>query len=251
MPKPPRRKTEWKDEYTLLCERCGYIIEDLDHSLPCPECGKPISESLPERRAGTPWQQNPSFKSLIQTWWMTIRHPLRTLDIVRFNKSEYGELTAYTCIATHLIPIGTTLVLLLIDGSFNLYASIVLCIFSFMPTWLTLMALTATEALGLRYFGNRRGFRISNIISSNVVAHGSVGWLLMGFGSTIGVLVMLLPDIVDSIFIPDRIDFNAIGWRLILFSCLAGFLFFETFAYLGLRRCKYANRPQPTDQPQP
>ena len=29
----------WKDEYTLLCEKCGYVIEGLEDSKVCPECG--------------------------------------------------------------------------------------------------------------------------------------------------------------------------------------------------------------------
>ncbi|MFK7760019.1 MAG: hypothetical protein AB8C13_08735 [Phycisphaerales bacterium] len=250
MPTPASRKTDWKDEYTLLCERCGYIIEDLDQSLPCPECGKPITESLPERRVATPWQQKRKFKSFMHTWWMTIRRPKSTLDTMSFNESEYNDLAAYACIATHLVPISTTLALLLIDGSFSRIASILLCVFSFVPVWLTLMALTATESFGLRFIGNRRGFRIDKIISNNIVAHGAAGWLLIGLGSTLGALLILLPDIIDSNFIPVRIDFNVIGWWIILFSFLAGFLFFETFAYLGLRRCKYANRSRPNPAPE-
>ena len=35
------------------------MIEGLDTQGHCPECGKPIAESLPERRIGTPWQQSP------------------------------------------------------------------------------------------------------------------------------------------------------------------------------------------------
>ena len=40
-PSPP------PDEYTLLCERCGYIIEGLPTDNPCPECNRPIALSLP------------------------------------------------------------------------------------------------------------------------------------------------------------------------------------------------------------
>jgi len=60
---------------TLLCEACGYPIEDFvleatpnstttftPHSTPhtphgnCPECGEPIAASLPASRPGSPWQ---------------------------------------------------------------------------------------------------------------------------------------------------------------------------------------------------
>ena len=49
------------------------------------------------------------------------------------------------------------------------------------------------------------------------------------------------------------IYFNTYG---LVFSCsslslLVGFLFFETFAYLGLRRLKYANRVRPETPDEP
>ena len=35
---------------TPRCEKCGYTITGLPRSTDCPECGRPVSESLPERR---------------------------------------------------------------------------------------------------------------------------------------------------------------------------------------------------------
>jgi len=44
------------------CPESGHMLEALPNEPNCPECGKPISESLPERRAGTPWQRKPEWK---------------------------------------------------------------------------------------------------------------------------------------------------------------------------------------------
>ena len=54
------------------------------------------------------------------------------------------------------------------------------------------------------------------------------------------------PNEFDPTFSNTLITISGIG---IAISVIAGFLFFETFAYLGLRRCKYANRLRPKSAP--
>ena len=88
-----------------------------------------------------------------------------------------------------------------------------------------------------------------------IVAHGSAGWVVAALGIAIGIIIIsialiLPPYSEDGI----RIISESTLWvALILASVIVlfGFLFFETFAYLGLRRCKYANRPRPSQHPKP
>lgn len=223
MPRP----TPWQDEYTLLCERCGYVIEGLDEAGACPECGMPVADSLPQRRVGTPWQQKPGVRSLVRTWWMTLRHPIRTLDIARVDAPNGTRLAGWTCLPT-------------------------------LVAWPVFMGLTWIEARGLRFFSRQRGGRITPAIAWMIVGHAAVGWLVLTIGVGIG-LAILKAAITETIryhqyadagrlqdYDPTRAEFlgNA-SLIVIAMSVLVGFLFFETFAWLGLRRCKFVNRVRP------
>ncbi len=260
MPKPASRKHDWKDEYTLLCERCGYIIEDLDQALPCPECGKPIAESLPDRRVGTPQQQIFSFKNARKSWWLSICHPIKTLDSMRFNLNDHEHIASMNIFIALLIPGLTYLAITFIEWVSIAAISLVAFAVLIGPAWAALMFITEIESLGLRFLGKRRRFRITHNISSNIVAHGSVGWVIAGLGASFGMVlsfttyqirIFTMRDDKLSQYDHILIEILNVGIWSIPISILAGFLFFETFAYLGLRRCKYANRSRPTDTPKP
>jgi predicted RNA-binding Zn-ribbon protein involved in translation (DUF1610 family) len=255
MSKVQARKTEWEDEYTLLCERCGYIIDDLDHSLPCPECGKPISESLPERRVGTPWQQNPSFKTMARTWMQSLMHPIKTMDAVVFSEKDTTRLLHETISFAMIISLlFSALMCFAMSAHFPLSATFFM--FSIVPAIvfaLILILLSCIEAKGLQVIGKSRGFRISPPIAWVIVGHGAVGWLIVGlsvgFGTATRAVAFNIESMTDNYALAD--DYRLFGNIAMVIGILAGFLFFETFAYLGLRRCKYANRSRPTQTPQP
>jgi len=248
MPKP----TPWKDEYTLLCEQCGYVVEGLDHAGVCPECGKPIEESLPERRVGTPWQQKPGVRALVRTWWMTLRHPIRTLDVMQFEDtlplsplSATLFYTIATCIAVVLIePVPDLLSLVFILG---------IMVFLGIAIWFVFFALSGIEALGLQFFGSRRGGRVDPNLAWAIVGHGAVGWALTGFIWVAGwkifrIMYYLNPTTSDHELRQQVARHTALIIEPAFIGGLAvGFLFFEFFAYLGLRRCKFANRVRPED----
>lgn len=249
-----RRKHEWKDEYTLLCERCGYIIEDLDQSLPCPECGKPIIESLPQRRVGTPWQQNPSFRSMAKTWLQTLRHPLKVLDSISFEQTETTRLNQETIAAATLISLIFSTALCFILSLLHLPLSGVYFIASIVPALIlafVLIALSSIEARGIQVIGKTRGFRLTSPIAWAIVGHGSVGWLFaglsIGFGMATKAVAYNIETISDDYALAD--NYRMFGNIVMVIGVFTGFLFFETFAYLGLRRCKYANRSRPNPAP--
>lgn len=237
----------WDSVLTLLCERCGYVIEDLDPDGPCPECGKPISESMPTR-PGTPWQQHPSLRNLVKTWWMTLRHPKRTLDTMSLHDDRGMDLTSAS------IFVGVGLAVVLSSLPMIIYPEVyftVLIIGGIIGTslaWLVFFTLTAIEAMGLRIIARKRGFRIDEHVSWAIVGHGCVGWVMMAASFTLGVWSgMFFLYWTETIGGSGR-DFTGTLLR-VLFTVFflggvpLGFLFFEWFAWMGLRRCKYANHP--------
>jgi hypothetical protein len=63
------------DETDLLCEGCGYTLNCLPQTGNCPECGKPISESVGIHRSFSEFESHPSLATLIDTTLRVLLHP--------------------------------------------------------------------------------------------------------------------------------------------------------------------------------
>ena len=257
-----RRGTErrgWTDSYTLLCERCGYVIEGLVDEPSaggrCPECGLDIISSLPEHRIGTPWQNQPGLKSMLVTAGLVVRRPLHTLDRLRVGPPRIVGLLVVAALPIGWLASGLLLALLeargiaasggtrsgpSVVGSWAVALGIGLGLTPIVA--LALWLLTWIEARGLVVFGKQNGVRMHPELAHTIVRHGAVGWLLCGLGAA-----MALPWAwslrAGWQATLGRLDVLVV-WLAVagLVFALAGFLGFEFFAWLGLRRCRFANR---------
>lgn len=224
------------DEFTLLCERCGYVLDGIGPARECPECGSPIDASRPERRAGTPWQRGPSWASLLRTWAVTLRRPWRTLGDMRFDRESHPRIV--TCAAAALVAIVPAMIATAagLEEAFEEIPPDVLSALSVLvggPAAASVfLLLTKFESLGLFIIGRRHGYRLTPAMARTICGHGCVGWLLCAASWWL------------AWALPWPLGFYG---RLVVqvFGAAAGFMFFETFAYMGLRRCRYANRPRP------
>src|SRR4051812_5178876 len=87
------------DRTSLLCESCGYGLEGLPVSGKCPECGKPIAESLPSNRTGTAWQRRPGLFSWALTCKRVLVGPEREFSRVSMSRGTPGLLIVNLLIA--------------------------------------------------------------------------------------------------------------------------------------------------------
>lgn len=220
------------DEYTLLCEDCGYVIEGLPREGQCPECGKAVAESLPERRDRVPGV------------WECLRHPVRCFDQLRISHDGAATRIQRCGLAGIAGCASLALSVMVSDRVSGVHlilagpAIMLLCGVGF-------EILSLIESRGLRLIGRTRGFRITAAISQSVTTAASPWWIVAGIG------LGFLAAWVSSGFPVARP--SPPFWttsRIVLLStsvlvfCL-GFLMFETMSYLGLRRCKFANRVRP------
>ncbi len=233
------RTTSWKDEFTLLCERCGYVVEGLDVGGACPECGKGISESLPERRVGTPWQQSRSSMSLLSTAFLTLNHPISVLSILRPDRVADRRLRRRYILLAGLLQVLPLISLYLHHELNGVYVSFQgVAIFLAIALIPALYACTFVETRGLMFLSSRHGFRIGSMYARSITAHACVGWVVGSLGTAVIVAINLILMALGVTHATPSI----LTLLLVLLCLVSGFLFFETFAWLGLRRCKYANR---------
>ncbi len=258
----------WKDEFTLLCEKCGYVIEGLDPGGACPECGKAIAESLPERRVGTAWQQRHGLLALFQTWAQCVRSPDGVVSILRsIPERNSVRLMSITIAMASLVASAGYFMPSQIHrfqpfGARQIETFAMILAISLVPFTLLLL-LTWIEGRGLRLIARSREFRLGPNFAIAVVAHGCVGWIFSALGFVIGnfaaiaLIRAMTPELESTgdemldtfaqiMSSPPRWVYYA-GWAFMILGAIPGFLFFEVFAWLGLRRCKFANRVRPTE----
>lgn len=256
-PPPPN---ELADE-TLLCERCGYVLEGLDGDGPCPECGLAIRESLPEARPGSPWQVRPGVRAWGRTNLGTL---LRARE--RFRRAKGKTTRSHGLLWMNLILAGALLAApwtgTLVGDPARTYrnqgwmgdaALLVSMVVQPAIGAGALWLLTYIEYLGIRFFARRRRWRLSKAAAWQVCAHASVGWIVMaalpfvvlaGFYSAQRFFDAVPNGTIGagSAFGPISVNHVVTGGALGL-SYLGGMMVFETLVYVGVRQCRFANGP--------
>jgi hypothetical protein len=236
--------------HELLCESCGYPVDDLPRSGQCPECGRSVASSLPEARTGSPWQQRPSLRTFISTNVAALRRPGPLFEslLIEFRRGT-GLLVLNLLIAAvgfvapwygTLIGDPTRRARLAHRHEYLTAAWVIplqILIVAVLLTFLTLI-----EWAGVQYYARRRKQRLYAAAAWQVCAHASIGWVLSaGFTFLAFLLWSGISDMVSGTGQFGR-------WLLVGvpgLGAFAGFMAFESLVYLGVRRCRFANRPPP------
>ncbi len=239
----------------ILCENCGYDIGSLEPrlgaepGLKCPECAKPIAESLPERRTGSPWQIRASVLSWLMTGAAVLRHPIRVWRTVRPVRGRLA-LLSYLNLLVAAFAFGVLVRAEPHGARTDGLAWYIGVPVTSGPILLALIVLSHIEWGGIQFFGRRHGWRTSGAVALAVVAHASVGWCI---GMPIGALTWLLASAVgwrgwgSVLVIPYVGPSYRTYWDLSLsVAAVAALLAFEALTYLGFRAMRFANHPRAT-----
>ncbi|TVS07219.1 MAG: hypothetical protein EA423_04540 [Phycisphaerales bacterium] len=245
-------------EFVPLCEKCGYVIESLPEDSACPECGRPIASSLAKARPGSAWQTG---RGSGVARWLATAAEIRRKPSELFTRIRIGDPRDPALMRWSLLIASATLATvlagaILLDPGLGMsqagaaaFAAMAWLLVT--PTGVILLrGLTYIEERGLRFFGTRHGFRISPAVARSVCAHAAVGWALgaiLGAFVTIALWLLLFWPVGLATRLapmyggrpPPTWSADALG---LAFGAGAALLWFETLAYIGMRKCRYANR---------
>ncbi len=204
----------------------------------CSECGRPVEQSLPAARPGSPYQQHPLPTAVLVTWWEAIVRPSALFCSIAIDRASAAALLRISlAVAGVLLSVGPWTDFARWFGLNAFVAWVINLAISITALW----GLTHIEMLGVRTFGNRRGWRITHDVALSVCAHAAVGWVITG---ALFLASLMLPRPKLVLKLPPAFgNFSVdIAGVLAPFSALmVGLFVFELLVYLGVRRCRFAN----------
>jgi hypothetical protein len=108
-----------------------------------------------------------------------------------------------------------------------------------------LFMLTLIEARGVSFFSKRRHWRVPIDLSLAICAHAAATWWIACAGVVAGLLLGVQIENALSSFTSGNSVFAAlVPTSGPLLGFILGMLVFETLVYIGVRECKFANRPK-------
>ncbi|MEO0484011.1 MAG: hypothetical protein AAF138_10360 [Planctomycetota bacterium] len=242
-----------RDPDALLCESCGYVLSGLDVAGACPECGRSIESSLPDRRPGPRVLDEPSFRNWLGYARGAIFGGAADRTSIRIDESSARRLLTLNVRLAAAAPalglVGWLVAQLMVhpagelarDRVFQLgvIVGLPVCVLALAPM---LRLLTWIERRGIMLFGRRHGWRVTREVALSVCAHASIGWVVATSLATLGVFVgMALAGARTPISWRSYIDWAPMALPVLAFG--VGMICFELMVFLGVRACRYANRP--------
>ena len=249
------------------CELCGYNLTGIDLEKRCPECGKPIAESLaPDARPPTPWESRPTLTNVAvikEQLTRIIREPRQLFFAM---PTLTGQRAAQRWLIASILLVGLLATLILpaynviclapserMDISWTLLVG---CLFvGFVWSMLALM-MVGIETAGIATFsrirakkepdfggpGGREGVYLGT--SAKVTAYSSilmVPWVFLGGVQLIASQYWNLHHLTHHFHLSWRIEQILLAVSLSV-AHIGGLLWYEITVYRGIRGIQYANK---------
>jgi hypothetical protein len=242
----------------LLCEDCGYPVADLSPSANCPECARPIQNSLPAARPGSPWQNRRGIRGGFVGWLDTairlVRAPRLLFASLRINAVGSNPLLLINLTIAGLIAAAPWVGVLWFDptrGSAD--GAILLLRIPLLLAYAAVFAflfwvLTRVECLGIEFIAKRRGWRLLPAAARQVCAHASYGWILAALALDVGLGATHFLPVAGQKITGRTVTVEVLNAILSflpgappLLAFLLGLFAFEWLVYIGVRACRWAN----------
>jgi hypothetical protein len=237
----------------FLCEGCGYVLGGLDRSGACPECGRPIAQSMHTSRPGTPWQQLPGVWSWLRTGVLTIAKPSHVFSIVRFDAPlARRQLTTSLCIGTALLLTPGLWAWFVGPAKATIQTGpTAFQIFTSLGVVSLILAIAPAGVFGWSYAltpraYRARGWRITRSVYLTIAAHASFAWILAGLFVILAnfaerALMNAAPGMTNP---ATAIRLASLASSAVNLGLAMGVAVLVWLEYTGLRLNRYANPPE-------
>jgi hypothetical protein len=245
----------------ILCASCGYVLDGLNPSGQCPECGKPILESIGQERMPPAWESadhSHRYKAFVTTSLQIIGHPThfyRTLNVRgslesarRFARIHWWLAAILFGIAgaTHAVWFnykmqGFTMIQNIVN--FRGGGAVEFAVFAVgltLAAYLSLDGITRLAGRLTNLEATYRGYRLPYPIVLRGMYYHAAHYFPVGIAAVVFVEGFQLLELT----LGDHLPYNAPMYYLYGLSALivlAALYLFQTY-WIGMRNMMFANR---------
>ncbi len=236
----------------MLCERCGYVLNGLPADGRCPECGKPVAESVGDGRVPTAWDVAPGSarsRGFLRTTVEVILRPThfyRTLAVRASLASARSFAQLHWWIAAGLFGLaGATHAMWYGEGmrpaAFTptyLLAYVGFTIGLAIGTYLVLDGLTRLAARLTYWEGTYRGYRLPYPVVLRGLYYHTPHYLPVALATAVTVLGYQLLLMTTALSIDSATKYLYVLCGEVVVGAI---YLFQTY-WIGMRNMMYANR---------
>lgn len=235
------------------CDECGYDLTMSPINSRCPECGKPVAESLSAAaRNPSRWERNPAFFSPSQIAWQIktlFSHPMTFFSSIPL-RTDHAAARRWLMIS--LLFIGLTASLL---GPALLYTDRDPVYFTFNNwvlygiaydiglTWAMLaLLMVGIETGGMAIIGTMKNYPIDLASTSKVTSYASIYmlvWVILGSAQILCIYIWMNQPAFRTV--SERMQI-LVTFGSGAFVHIAGLVIFEWVVYSGLRKIQFSNK---------